>query len=204
MTTTPGVTKRLTFKEYLAYDDDTDTQYELLNGKLIPVSLGSGQYGAVTEFLNVSFRAEILRLKLDWTSKQMVIGVRSPRAGRWDTSRIPDVVVIPLVQWRELRNREAVIELNEPPPLLVVEVVSESTKTVDYRAKRVEYNVLNIPEYWIVDPLTNKVTVFTLIEELYEPVEFVGSDACGGKLRIKSQIFPELKLTAEQVLSAED
>ncbi|MEH2280033.1 MAG: Uma2 family endonuclease [Nostoc sp.] len=46
-----------------------------------------------------------------------------------------------------MRNREAVIELNEPPPLLVVEVVSESTKILDYRAKRVEYNVLNIPEY---------------------------------------------------------
>ncbi|WP_414754651.1 Uma2 family endonuclease [Anabaena sp. CCY 9910] len=77
----------------------------------------------------------------------MVIGVRSPRAGQWDTSRVPDMVVIPLAQWRDLRNREAVMELNEQPPLLVVEVVSESTKTVDYRAKRVEYNVLNIPEY---------------------------------------------------------
>lgn len=71
----------------------------------------------------------------------MVVGVRCPRAGRWDTSRIPDVVVLSLPQWGELRNREAVIELNEPPPLLVVEVVSESTKTVDYRAKRVEYNI---------------------------------------------------------------
>ncbi|MEH2251709.1 hypothetical protein [Nostoc sp.] len=58
----------------------------------------------------------------------MIIGIRSPRAGTWDTSSIPDVVVIPLSQWRELRNREAVIEINEPPPLLVVEVVSEHSK----------------------------------------------------------------------------
>ncbi|MEH1857332.1 MAG: Uma2 family endonuclease [Nostoc sp.] len=128
----------------------------------------------------------------------MVIGVRSPRAGRWDTSRIPDVVVIPLPQWRELRKREAVIELNEPPPLLVVEVVSESTKIVNYRAKRVEYNVLNIPEYWIVDPLTNKVTVFTLIEELYKPVEFFGTQC------IQFQTFAELELTVEQVLTADN
>jgi hypothetical protein len=33
---------------------------------------------------------------LDWTSKQTVIGVRYPCAGRWDISRIPDVFVIPL------------------------------------------------------------------------------------------------------------
>ncbi|MEH2301071.1 Uma2 family endonuclease [Nostoc sp.] len=88
-------TPKLTFEEYLKYDDGTDTRCELVSGKLIPMSLGSGQHGAVTEFINVCFRAEILWLKLDWTSKQMVIGVRSPRACRWDTSRIPDVVVIP-------------------------------------------------------------------------------------------------------------
>jgi Uma2 family endonuclease len=198
MTTAKAVSKRLTFAEYLTYNDGTDTRYELVNGELIPISVGSGQHGAVAEFLNVSFQVGILRLKLDWTSKQMVIGVRSPRAGKWDTSRILDVVVIPLSQWRELKNREAVIELNEPPPLLVVEVVSESTKTVDYRAKRVEYNVLNIPEYWIVDLLTKKVTVFTLIEELYEPLEFVGGD------HIQSQTFPEIVLTVEQVLAAGD
>ncbi len=138
MTTTGAVTKRLTFEEYLIYDDGSDSRYELVNGELIPMSLGSGQHGGLAEFLNITFRDEIHRLKLDWTSKQMVIGIRSPRAGRWDTSRIPDVVVLPLSQWRELRNREAVIELNEPPPLLVVEVVSESTKIADYRAKRVE------------------------------------------------------------------
>ncbi|WP_026736358.1 Uma2 family endonuclease [Fischerella sp. PCC 9605] len=198
MTTTPAPTKRFTFEEYLAYDDGTDTRYELVNGELVPMSLGSGQHGAIAEYLNDLFRAEIRRLGLDWTSKQMVIGVRSPRAGRWDTSRIPDVVVIPLSQWQELRNREAVIELNEPPPVLVVEVVSESTKTADYRAKRVEYNVLEIPEYWVVDPLINKVTVFTLIEELYEGVEFVSGD------RIGSQTFPELELTVDQVLAAGD
>ncbi|WGV27929.1 Uma2 family endonuclease [Halotia branconii] len=197
MTTTPKVTRKFTFAEYLAYNDGTDTRYELINGELIPMSLGSGQHGSVAEFLNLCFRAEILRQKLDWTSKQMLIGVRSPRAGRWDTSRIPDVVVVSLTQWRELRNREAVIELNEPPSLLVVEVVSESTKTADYRAKRVEYNVLSIPEYWIVDPLTNKVTVFTLIEELYESAEFFADDY------IKSPTFPQLELTVEQVLSAD-
>ncbi|MBD2595350.1 Uma2 family endonuclease [Nostoc spongiaeforme FACHB-130] len=195
MTTT---TPKLSFAEYLKYNDGTDTRYELVNGELIPLSLRSGQHGAIIGFITQCFQNEIIRLNFDWTAKQMMIGVRSPRAGKWDTSRIPDVVIIPLPQWRELRNREAVIEINEPPPLLVVEVVSESTKTVDYRAKRVEYNALNIPEYWIVDPLINKLTVFTLIDELYEPAEFIGSE------KILSATFPELKLTVEQVLSAED
>ncbi|GAX44784.1 hypothetical protein NIES4075_58030 [Tolypothrix sp. NIES-4075] len=45
MTTTPAVTKRLTLEEYLAYDDGTDTRYELVDGELIPMSMGSGQHG---------------------------------------------------------------------------------------------------------------------------------------------------------------
>jgi Uma2 family endonuclease len=191
MTTT---TNRLSLEEYLKYDDGTDTRYELVNGELVPMSLGTGQHGEIADFLNSEFRAAAKQLGQDWVSKQMIIGIRSPRAGRWDTVRVPDVVVIPLEQWRTLQNREAVIELNEAPPLLVVEVVSESTKSTDYRAKRAEYSVLDIPEYWIVDPLNAKVTVLTLVEGWYDAVEFVGSDS------MRSQTFPNLELTAEQVL----
>lgn len=188
-------TKRLTFEEYLRYDDGTDTRYELVDGELIPMSIGLGQHGEIADFLNGTFRAEIKRLGLGWVSKQMVIGIRSPKGGRWDTSRIPDVVVLPLEQWRELQSREAVIELNEPPPLLVVEVVSESTKSTDYRSKRAEYNVLGIPEYWIADPLEAKVVVLTLVEGWYEVEAFGGTDP------IRSPTFPKLDLTVEQVLS---
>ena len=191
MTTT---TNRLTLEEYLKYDDGTDTRYELVNGELIPMSLGTGQHGEIADFLNSEFRAAAKQLGQDWVSKQMVIGIRSPRAGRWDTVRVPDVVVIPLEQWRNLQNREAVIELNEPSPLLVVEVVSESTKSTDYRAKRAEYSVLDIPEYWIVDPLNAKVSVLTLVEGWYDAAEFVGSDS------IQSRTLPNLELTAEQML----
>jgi Uma2 family endonuclease len=189
-------TQKLTFEEYLTYSDGTNTRYELVNGELVPMGIGTGQHGEIIDFLYRQIDAEIGRTGRNWIVRPVAIGVRSPRAGKWDTSRIPDLTVIPTEQWRELRNREAVIELDEPPPILVIEVVSESTKITDYRAKRVEYNVLNIPEYWVVDPLTSKVTIFTLIEELYEGAEFVGAE------RIVSGIFPELTLTAGQIIGA--
>jgi Uma2 family endonuclease len=160
------------------------------------MGIGTGQHGEIIDFLYRQIDTEIGRTGLNWIVRPVAIGVRSPRAGKWDTSRIPDLTVIPTEQWRELRNREAVIELDEPPPILVIEVVSESTKITDYRAKRVEYNVLNIPEYWVVDPLTSKVTIFTLIDGLYEGAEFVGVE------QIVSGIFPELTLTAGQIIWA--
>lgn len=186
-------TKKLTFAEYLKYDDGTDNLYELVDGELVAM-LGTGKHGAVTEFLNDKFKDEAKRKGLPWTSKDMRIGIRSPRGGRWDTSRIPDVTVLTIEQWKSLANREAVIELGEAPPILVVEVVSESTKTTDYRSKRSEYAVLDIPEYWIVDPLSDLVTVCTLTEGFYDAVEFRGDE------KIVCATFPELELSAAQVL----
>jgi Uma2 family endonuclease len=191
MTTT---TARLTFTEYLKYTDGTDNRYELVNGELIPMSLGTGQHGAIIKFIERVLETEIATIDSDWIVLPGLIGVRSPRGGRWDTCRIPDIVVIPNRQWHTLQTREAVIEFNETPPLLVVEVVSESTKTVDYRAKRGEYGVLDIPEYWIVDPLLAKVTIFTLNEGWYEPVEFEGLEM------IQSPTFPNLHPSVEQIL----
>ena len=88
------------------------------------------------------------------------------------------------------------IELNESAPLLVVEVVSESTKTVDYRAKRSEYSVLEIPEYWIVDPLDSQVTICTLNEGFYDCVAF------RGEAQLVSPTFKALALMADSVLRA--
>lgn len=190
-------TQRLSLDDYLAYEGGTDTRYELVNGELIAIAQPKGRHGAIAEFLNDTFRAEIKRLGLEWTSKQMAIALQSPRGGRWDTACIPDVMVLALEQWRILRDQEAIIRLNDPPPYLVVEVVSDSTVTADYRAKRVEYNVLNIPEYWIVDPLKHCITLLQPVDELYEETCYTNNDL------MRSAIFPELTLTVEQVLTAE-
>ncbi|WP_017325358.1 Uma2 family endonuclease [Synechococcus sp. PCC 7336] len=190
-------TQRFTLKDYLNYDDGTDISYELVNRELLPMTLGMGQHGEIADFINSNFRTEIERLGREWVSKQRVIGLQSPRGDRWDTVRIPDVVVLPAAQWRELQNREAVIRLDEPPPLLVVEVISESTQGVDYRAKRSEYSVLDIPEYWIVDPLAQKIAILTLAEGWYDATEFTGPHV------VKSLTFPELTLTVEQLLTGD-
>jgi Uma2 family endonuclease len=95
-----------------------------------------------------------------------------------------------------MANREAVIRLSDPPPLVVVEVVSESTKLADYRAKDSEYSVLEIPEYWIVDPLEAKVTICQLNTGRCDEVVFTG------ELMIQSPTLPNLTLTVAQVLAA--
>ena len=186
--------QRLTFADYLTYSDGTDTLYELVQGELLPMPLGTGLHGDISDFLNMRFQSEIVRLNHPWVARQMAIGLQSPRGYRWDTCRIPDVVVLPREQWHTLRQREAVITAGQTPPLLVVEVVSPSTQTTDYRQKRAEYNVLEIPEYWIVDPLEGKITILILVEGLYDAQEFCGDEV------LQSPTFPELTLTPNEVL----
>ena len=135
------------------------------------MSVGTGQHGAIAKFLERIFDDEISRQGLPWTAQKFTVGIQSPRGGRWDTSWIPDVTVLTQGQWDGLAAREAIITLAELPPLLVVEVVSDTTRTTDYRTKRSEYAVLEIPEYWIVDMTEQVVTVCTLdISKTYKSV----------------------------------
>ena len=190
-------TARLSLAEYLAYSDGSDTRYELVAGELVPMALPTGRHVQIQKFLSQVFEAEIARQQLPWTTIQGGLGIQSPRGNRWDTVRIPDVVVLPLQQWQEMGSREALIRLEEPPLLLVVEVVSESSRAADYRAKQAEYCVLGIGEYWIVDPLEEKVSLLLLHEGWYDVLELKGSDP------VSSKVFPKLELQAGEILAAD-
>ena len=184
---------RVTFADYLAYFDDSDTKYELVDGELVPMSLATGKHGGITRSLERNLDTEINRLDLPWIALQGIVGVRCPRGIGLDTARIPDVVVMLRDEWQSLQNRESVIGFDLSPPLLVVEVVSPSTKITDYRAKRTEYAARDIPEYWIVDPIEAKVSVFVLSDGWYDVTEFTNGD------RLVSPMFPELQLTPQEI-----
>jgi Uma2 family endonuclease len=183
-------TKLMTIEEYLNYDDGTDILCELVNGKLIPMPPESYQNQQVSISLLVYF------LKLDVPSQllvnQMAIAVTGGRA----TARIPDLIVLSADLALELaETNRSIISADMPPPTLVVEVVSPKQETRDYRYKRSEYAARQIPEYWIVDPISNKVTILELVEGLYEEQVYTGEQ------QIRSPQFSQLILTAQQVLT---
>ena len=66
----------------------------------------------------------------------------------------------------------------------------------DYRDKPSQYAAIGVPEIWLIDPVREWIQVGTLINGAYQFVTFTGNDA------IVSLTFPELTLTAEQVLRA--
>lgn len=177
---------KLTFEEYLTYDDGTDNRYELEDGELILMNPPTFRHAFIISFLSDAFAAQIKQLSLPWITLSG-IGVRTSV----NRSRIPDICVI---NRQEISNLDVSAVMDSA--IIAVEIVSPESRTRDYRFKRSEYSVVGIPEYWIVDPTEQKVTVLTWVEGLYEQVEFIGHE------RIVSQTFPELVLTVEQVLQA--
>ncbi|NEO88429.1 MAG: Uma2 family endonuclease [Spirulina sp. SIO3F2] len=187
--------QRYALADYFSYDADNNTKYELVAGEIVPMSLGSGRHGEIMHQLGRYFEQQIVALGQAWVARQGMIGVQSPQRGQWETVRIPDVVVLPQNQWREIRDREAVVLLSEPAPIVVAEVVSPSTRSTDYRAKRTEYALLGIGEYWVVDALAEQVMICTLVEGFYDTVELKGEQLA------RSALFPQGNLSVEQLLN---
>ena len=186
---TLAIAKKMTFEEFLNYDDGTDTLYELENGELIPVSSESDINQRIAMFLVAYFLMRgipsyRIRMKAEVAVNSGQVGVR-----------VPDLVVYS----EELAIAMAgasrsLVFMDMPPPLLVVEVVSPNQASRDYRYKRSEYAARGIAEYWIVDPIAQKVTVFEWVEGFYEEKIYEGDQA------IASPIFSNLELTAAEIL----
>jgi Uma2 family endonuclease len=189
-TPTPQSTKKMTFAEFLEFDDGTENNwYELENGELILMPYESEINRRIAMFLVAYF----LQIGIPFyrLSMKTEVAVHSQRVG----VRAPDLVVFSeeLATIMEGATRSLIL-MDMPPPLLVVEVVSPNQASRDYRYKRSEYAARGIAEYWIVDPTTQKLTIFQWVEGFYDELVFEGEDA------IVSPILGSLNLTAAKVL----
>jgi Uma2 family endonuclease len=188
--------QKMSLEEYLNFDDGTDTRYELENGELIVMPPESELNRRIASLLYIYFAQQgIPSHRL--TMKTEIV-VNSSRVG----TRLPDLMVLSeeLATALEGSSRSTIMS-DMPPPLLVVEVVSPHQEKRDYRYKRSEYAARGIAEYWIVDPIQQRVTVLEWVEGLYEEMVYVGENALAEpSKRIVSPLLGVLELTAQRLL----
>ncbi len=182
-------TQKMTLEQFLAYDDGTDYLYELENGELIAIPSESDVNQRIASFLFAFF------LGLDVPSYRLRIGTEIAVSGARVSVRVPDLLVLSEELAAEMNGAtRSIVLMDMPPPLLAVEVVSPKQENRDYRYKRTEYAARGIAEYWIVDPLEQRVTVLEWVEGLYEEKVYTGDSL------IVSSIFGDLDLSVDQVL----
>ena len=184
------------FEEYLTADasDLPEGRCEYWDGELIEVMTESSGNDDIANYLFAVLLQMGIYRKLIRPGRAEVEVIGKPRT-RFPDLTVLDEVHLPLVESRLTITRQM------PPPRLVVEVVSPGAESKpnyirDYRDKRDQYAAIAIPEYWIIDPDRAWFMVGTLIDGRYQFATFRGNEP------IVSPTFPELKLTAAQVLEA--
>jgi Uma2 family endonuclease len=186
-----------TIEEYLAYDYEADTRYELVDG--VPVEMGAESTIniQIAIFLLLSFSR--LGLPDHRLGMKQQIAVSRSRV----TAREPDLIVHSEASALAIEGKtQALLIAEMPAPMLVVEVVSpgepvEENYDRDYIDKRREYALRGISEYWIIDPSRNVMLVLSLQEKQYREIgRFQNLDS------VISPMFPSLQITAEQILKA--
>ncbi len=184
------VQPKMTYAEFLNFDDGTDYLYELENGNLCLVPFESDNNRNIVSFLYAYF----LSSGISYSQISTKTGIVVP--SELVNVRVPDLVIFSL----ELRSilkqlKQSLILMDMPAPSLVVEVVSPNQSKRDYEDKRQEYGDRCIPEYWIVDPLLNKVTVLQLTDGVYQDQVYTADQP------IVSLLLGKTTLTAEAILT---
>ncbi len=126
---------------------DDGNKYELVDGALFVTPAPSP---ADEQLVSV-----LLTILVPYVQTQQLGRVHTPRAVvRTDESEVePDLMVRPATltlpsTWAEM-----------PTPLLVVEVLSRTTRRRDEQQKRAFYQRIGVPEYWMVDRWSRSIRV---------------------------------------------
>ena len=157
------VTEPLTLDEFFALPYEL---IELVEGQPVVMNAAAGPHQVASGRLYLMLVAgcpagyEVVSSPIDW----VLWG--DPRA----TVRQPDLVVAGLDQLRQKRLTE--------PPLLAVEIVSDSSVERDAVAKRRDYARAGCPHYWLVLPARTEIVRFRLQGDAYVEVgRIVGETA---------------------------
>lgn len=181
-----------------------DNRYELIDGEVFDLE-PTGWHEEIAAFITTKLCVQIDKIGLPWFVLQR--GLLRP-ANLGMTAFRPDVAVIDRDELAQelLWSDQSILTLGSSIKF-VAEVVSSNWQN-DYSRKVEDYAVLGIPEYWIVDyagiggtrhigkPKQPTLSICTLVNGDYEIQQLRGNQT------IISLTFPDLKLTAEQVLRA--
>ena len=195
--------KSLSFDEFLVQYGG-DNRYELIDGEVFDLE-PTGQHEEVAAFITAKICVQVEGTGLPWFVLQR--GLLRPSNATMTAFR-PDVAVVDrdeLIK-EPFWSDQSILTLGSSIKF-VAEVVSSNWQN-DYARKVEDYAALGIPEYWIADyaglggtrhigkPKQPTLSICSLVDEEYEIQQLRGREI------IVSPTFPELRLTAEQVLRA--
>ncbi len=175
---------KITYEEYYKINDVK--QYEVIEGELTVVPAPSFKHQNISGNIHIILSSFVKKNNLG-------VIVTAPIDVILDKTNIvqPDLVFV---------SKENISIINEDKgvmgtPDFVIEIISKGSKYTDTYRKKDLYEKFGIKEYWLIDPFSQSIEVFTLDEnnkyDLYSEGFIEDS--------IKSFVFLELIVSVEEV-----
>jgi len=143
---------RMTEEEFVAWCDE-DTKAEWVDGEVIVPSPANLRHVDLAGFLNL-----ILRLFVTSSGLGAVYGPElQVRFASLHRRRVPDLLFVSPERMNILKNTEV-----DGAPDLIIEIVSPDSLARDWREKYLEYEVAGVREYWVIDPMAQRVEGYAL------------------------------------------
>jgi Uma2 family endonuclease len=161
---------------------DDGLRYELVDGTLIVTAAPSR--------LHQLMAVRILRLLDDACPPDL-----QPLPGPVEVARPPDTLFQPDVAVFLAGDIRAA-RFEASPPLLVVEVLSPSTRHLDRGLKRLAYREAGVGAFWIADPLEPSVTVLRWQGDAEHEQVVTGSDHLEVDFPARIDLCPEALISS--------
>ncbi len=156
--------KKLTYQEFRLMDfgDDDPAWYELINGQIVKKQSPTLQHQKISS--NIEFA---LRVYANKTNAGIMLHAPLDVVLDDGNAYHPDVFFVKKERSFILENAEEVVM---GAPDLVVEILSKSTGIYDRGIKKDIYEKYGVREYWLVEPRTNTIELYTYTEQRYKLV----------------------------------
>lgn len=191
------LSKITSITEYLLLPYDGN-RTELVDGQIEEMAEASPFHADIIDFLLLLLKGHVVEAGFSYIVRAGAIGIEIPRSDRNNNVRDSDLIVCDRAQWKRMRHLTKVVFGAGSPPALAVEVASLGNTKRDTEDKRLEYALAQVPEYWIVNPVDDRVLTMMLVDGEYQEI---------GESRennfVRSNLFPTLSVTAASLIDPE-
>jgi Uma2 family endonuclease len=155
-------TRRMTEEEFVAWSFGEEINSEWVAGEVIVMSPISTEYDRVHNWL-----IALLTVFIEQRDLGSVHGSElQVRFAHIPSRRQPDILFLSKTHCDRLRKTYV-----EGPPDMIMEIVSPESLARDWRVKYLEYEAAGVSEYWVIDPMAQRVELYVLSgDKKYEPV----------------------------------
>jgi len=144
---------RMTEEEFVAWCDE-DTRTEWVDGDVVMMAPANYEHTKTSHWL-----ASVMTSFAEHFDLGEVLPDFQIRLGNQRRRRGPDISFVS-------KERKEIIQRThvEGAPDLAVEVVSPDSVARDWREKYLEYEAAGVREYWVVDPMVQRVEAYALTQ----------------------------------------